>query len=232
MKEHIYTIPLNDYFGKLEDCPLCGLFDMMEKNEIETVTGASMMEPSVRIKTNEQGFCEHHFDMMLQIGKRLPIALILQSHMENIYSALYNKKGDNQLKFLTALENDCYVCNRINKNMESVYNNLFYLYKNEQSFAELFSKQKLFCFHHYGELLSYGTKNLSKKEFNIFFETVNNIEMNYLKTLQGDIDWFCKKFDYRFTNEDWKNSKDAIERTVYTLTGKKPEFKSIINTTI
>ena len=25
---------------------------------------------------------------------------------------------------------------------------------------------------------------------------------------------FCKKFDYRYKDEDWKNSKDSVERAV------------------
>ena len=226
MKEHIYTIPLNEHFSKLEGCPLCGLFDMMERNEIETVTGASMMEPDVRIKTNEYGFCERHFSQMLLVGKKLPVALILESHINEIYKDINRKKGDVQAKRLKTLEGDCYVCRRINGNMDSVFSNLFYLYRNDANFRDLFAKQKFFCLPHYRELIEYGAKILPKKDFAAFFEIAESIEMRYLETLHGDIDWFCRKFDYRFAKEDWKNSKDAIERTVYTLTGHMPKFRS------
>ena len=69
MAEKIYTIPINEAFDKtLEsetpDCPLCLLRRMLEKNEIERITGAAMMEPDVRIETNKKGFCRRHFDMM------------------------------------------------------------------------------------------------------------------------------------------------------------------------
>lgn len=226
MKEHIYTIPINEHFSKLEGCPLCGLFDMMERNEIEAITGASMMEPAVRVKTNEYGFCERHFGQMLLVGKKLPVALILESHLNEIYKEINKKKGDVQAKKLKNLEEDCYVCRRISDNMESVFSNIFYLYRHDENFKELFAKQKFFCLPHYRELLEYGAKYLSKKEFAAFFEVANKIEMSYLETLHGDIDWFTRKFDYRFAKEDWKNSKDAIERTVYTLTGHMPKFKS------
>ncbi|MBQ6053618.1 MAG: hypothetical protein IJL30_10120 [Clostridia bacterium] len=226
MKEHIYTIPLNEHFSKLEGCPLCGLFDMMERNEIETVTGASMMEPDVRIKTNEYGFCERHFSQMLLVGKKLPVALILESHINEIYKDINRKKGDVQAKRLKTLEGDCYVCRRINGNMDSVLSNLFYLYRNDVNFRDLFAKQKFFCLPHYRELIEYGAKIFPKKDFAAFFEIADSIEMRYLETLHGDIDWFCRKFDYRFAKEDWKNSKDAIERTVYTLTGHMPKFRS------
>ena len=37
--------------------------------------------------------------------------------------------------------------------------------------------------------------------------------------IQEDISWFIKKFDYRYENESWKNSKDAGERTVNKARG-------------
>ena len=54
MAEKIYTIPINEAFDKtLEsetpDCPLCLMRNMLEKNELERITGAAMMEPDVRI---------------------------------------------------------------------------------------------------------------------------------------------------------------------------------------
>ncbi len=229
MKEHIYTIPLNDHFGKKCGCPLCSLFAMLETNEITTITGASMMEPSIRIKTNEQGFCFRHYEMMTKKGKRLPVALIMQSHLEEIRSDLEKKNGQSQEKYLDRLEQSCYVCNRINGNMEHIFSNLFHLYRNDEEFNKLFKEQPMFCVPHYRQLLKYGMKFLTKKEFNEFYKVVYGIEKNYLETLQGDIDWFCKKFDYRFAKEDWKNSKDSIERTVYTLTGTEPYKKGEID---
>ena len=35
-----------------------------------------------------------------------------------------------------------------------------------------------------------------------------------MERVNGDLDWFIKKFDYRFQNEPWKNSKDAIQRSI------------------
>ena len=43
-----------------------------------------MMEPDVRIKTNEQGFCKTHYDMMFTRKNRLGMALMLESHLAEI----------------------------------------------------------------------------------------------------------------------------------------------------
>ena len=61
MAETIYTIPINEAFDKAEDserpiCPFCELYEMLEKNALETTMGAAMMEPDIRIETNKHGF--------------------------------------------------------------------------------------------------------------------------------------------------------------------------------
>ena len=59
--EQIYTIPINEAFDQAladekPDCPFCKLWSMLEKNALEAVMGAAMMEPDVRIETNRRAF--------------------------------------------------------------------------------------------------------------------------------------------------------------------------------
>ena len=35
-----------------------------------------------------------------------------------------------------------------------------------------------------------------------------------LNRIIEDVDWFQKKFDYRFKDADWKDSKDAVQRAM------------------
>ena len=43
-----------------------------------------------------------------------------------------------------------------------------------------------------------------------------------LQRVKGDLDWFTAKFDYRNAHADWKNSKDAVQRTMQKLQGGYP----------
>lgn len=221
MAEHLYTIAINEHFGKKCGCPVCSLHSMLEKNEIDTITGAAMMEPSIRIETNRLGFCDEHFNMMITNGKRLPVALILQSHLEEIRIRINSSKPDATDKYLTNLEKSCYVCSKLDDKMKNVYSNIVYLWKTEDSFRKLFSEQPRVCLPHYRALLA-ASKELGRKDRLAFCEALGVVTESSLEALSGDIDWFCKKFDYRFAKEDWKNSKDAIERTVEALTSKLP----------
>lgn len=43
-----------------------------------------------------------------------------------------------------------------------------------------------------------------------------------LDRVQEDIDWLIEKYDYRNKEADWKQSKDAVQRTMEKLTGGHP----------
>jgi hypothetical protein len=60
---------------------------------------------------------------------------------------------------------------------------------------------------------------MNKKSFKAFFDDAQSIESEYVKTLEADVSWFCKKFDYRYDEEPWYNSKDSIPRAIKFLTG-------------
>ena len=59
---------------------------------------------------------------------------------------------------------------------------------------------------------AYAKAKLSKKLYPEFEKTAKAIEEGYYTELNEDISWFCKKFDYRYDEEPWYNSKDAVER--------------------
>ena len=104
--------------------------------------------------------------------------------------------------------------------MSDVYTNLFYIYSKEKEFRNKLAAAPHFCLKHWGELLEKGEKQLSKKEFKEFTETIFTIQKKYFDSLKEDIKWFIKKFDYRFAEEDWGTSKDAIERIIRVVSGQ------------
>lgn len=63
--EKIYTIRITEAMNQKCGCPLCTVEDKLEADELERILGAAMMEPDVRVKTNEQGLFEKHLDRLL-----------------------------------------------------------------------------------------------------------------------------------------------------------------------
>ena len=47
-----------------------------------------------------------------------------------------------------------------------------------------------------------------------FIDALNNVYFDNMERVNEDISWFIDKFDYRYKNEPWKNSKDALPRGI------------------
>ncbi len=228
--EQIYTIPVNEAFEASRDdaacgCAFCALYRRLEENELDLILGASMMEPDVRIKTNKQGFCKTHYDMMFVRKNRLGMALTLESHLcelakdisENPLMSLMGAAGKRAEKRLVSLEESCYVCGRIGYHFTHMAETAVMLWEKDEAFRDKLRAQPMFCLPHYRLLLATGAKRFKKKELAEFSAACAKVTEGYLAELQKDVSWFCKKFDYRYEEEPWYNSKDAVERAMKFL---------------
>ncbi len=235
--EQIYTIPVNEAFEQSAGeescgCPFCLMYSKLQENELELILGASMMEPDVRLKTNELGFCKEHYNMMFARSKRLPLALMLESHLDSVAKELSSgnmgslfvvKRGENAAKRLDTLSHSCYICDRIEYNFSRMIETAALLWQNDPAFRTKAQNAPYFCLPHYGRFIKAARERMQKKEFGEFYKTISELEMRYFDKLREDVSWFCKKFDYRYENEPWYDAKDAPERARLVLTGGSME---------
>lgn len=238
--EKIYTIPINEAFderlsGEKSGCPFCALRRKYEHDELELILGASMMEPEIRIKTNEKGFCGDHFGKMLRFRKRLPLALMLESHLEetkavtkdNPAAALLKGAGSGVPEKLGTLEKSCYLCERIDGTMGKVFSNAVWLWDNDPDFRKKIDAMPYFCLPDFRAWLNAARTELKKKDYGDFYKQTSKVVNGYLDSLKDDVGWFCKKFDYRYENEPWGNAKDSVERAVAFLSGERdPDYEN------
>lgn len=230
MNEQLYTIPVNDAFDQDCECPVCSMYQVLENNAIDFVMGPSYMEDDVRMETDKIGFCSNHIKLMYKNQNRLGLALMLKTHMDRTIkdltplmdkkpgasSGLFKKKSAESpiVDYIHDLTYSCYVCRKINGMFSLHIASLLYLYKTEEEFREKFKNSKGFCSKHYGLLYSEGQKYFSGENQNRFLTDLNHVYLENLKRVRDDLEWFTDKFDYRYANEPWKNSKDALPRTI------------------
>lgn len=247
MRYHIDTIPVWDSLKLDGECLLCALHRKTELGEAERYLGASVMEPDTRIQVNDKGFCPHHHAMLFGMSNRLGHALMLESHLTETrqrtgkaFAALEKaakayasasmlerlKKGsaaradmERLADELTAMASSCIMCDSINENMERYLHTFFHLYQNDTEFRRRFCDSKGLCLPHMAELIRWAPQELPAKDVGEFIGRLTAMETANLDRMQEDISWFIKKFDYRFQNEPWHNSQDAVERTVNKLRG-------------
>ena len=222
-----FTIPVNEAFeasaaDPARGCPLCALYRKLENDELELILGASMMEPDIRIQTNRKGFCRLHYDLMFVRKNRLGMALTLESHLAELKKELRDGgigggQGSKPARRIGELEQSCYICGRISPNFEKMVDTAVYLWESDEEFPDKLRAQPYFCLPHYRRLLEYGQRRLGKKKNPAFAAACAAVVEGYLETLQTDVSWFCRKFDYRYQDEPWNNSKDAVERAIRFL---------------
>lgn len=242
MKEQLDMIPVNDAFNAEDECPFCYLERQSEQRAIRYALGpgASYMEPDVRADTDRLGFCRQHFKKLFDYGNALGNALVMQTYYVGMLKRLEaeidsfqmpgkkglfsKKKEEGELPILTwAKETDgnCFLCNRLNYNMDRYYTTFFYMIK-EADFRQKVENSKGFCMHHFGKLLEQAEGKLKEGQREWFYETVLHLMKEHLARVQEDLDWFIDKFDYRNASAPWKNSQDAVQRAMQKLRGGYP----------
>lgn len=247
MKEQIYTIPLNDAFLAGDECPFCHIARNLEQHAINFVlgSGASYMEDDIRAQTDQLGFCRTHYEKMYAYGNRLGAGLILSTHLKkknqelsellHNYTAgrtsrrgLFRKSPSSEDKktpigqWVQEQESHCYICDYINDTYARYLDTFFEMYRKNPEFRQLFANSRGFCLPHFGDLVEGAESRLSAKENEAFLNTLFPLMEANLKRVQGDIEWFCDKFDYRNKNADWKNSRDALQRCMQKMAGGHP----------
>ena len=228
MKEQLYTIPVNEAFEKDCECPVCAMRQSLEKASVEYTLGPSYMEDDIRMVTDRIGFCGKHIKELYRQQNRLGLALIMKTHMDNTIKevekfskapaaggGLFKKKeGAPLVEYIKRLERSCFVCERVENVFERYIATVFYLYEKESEFRERFAQSKGFCNKHYALLYAEAPRNLSGAKREEFIEALNQVYLENIKRVRDDLDWFIDKFDYRYAEEPWKNSKDALPRAI------------------
>ena len=239
MKEQLYTIPLNDAFKANDECPFCYIERNLEQHAINYVlgSGASYMESDIRSETDNYGFCRTHFKKMYEYGNRLGCGLILSTHIKKKNDELAKQlasykptkisplqrfkkttsEQNNVCQWIQEQESQCYICNYYAHTYERYLDTFFELYKKDPEFVKLLKNSKGFCIHHFGDLLKKAEQKLSEKDLSILWDIISPLMLENMQRVQADVEWFCDKFDYRNKDADWKNSKDAVQRTMQKM---------------
>lgn len=248
MKEKLYTIELTDAVKSGDECLFCWLERKLEQEMLEFVLGASYMEDDIRGETSKKGFCRHHTKMMFDYGNNLGNAWILKSRLEYLNQELKRqmdhyvpgkgpglfgklRKAEKAVQesassgaetWLRSEESHCYVCGR----MEMVYGRMLdtfvYMLRNDPDFCRLLMGSKGFCLHHFADVLRVCEEKLKPQEKEKWIPELGTLMERNLHRVQEDIDWLIEKYDYRNRDADWRQSQDAVQRTMQKIVGIYP----------
>ena len=234
MRESILTIPVNEVFEPKEGCPICRMRDTVEEHICEYIMGAAMMEPDVRMETNELGFCLTHFEMLMQQNNRLSLGLMLNSYLENARKNIFEKKSlffskSAKQRKAAEIEETCFVCSKVQWGIDHMLETVFTMYLKDPKFKNLFKAQEYICVPHYNMLSIKASEKLQKADLADFNSALDKLLEDYIKQLNSDVNDFCNSFDYRNAGKlhtpEMEHVRSSVERSISFLTGRKPRVK-------
>ena len=236
MKEKIYTIPITESYEQDSECPFCFIEKNLENDAVSYALGAAMMEPDYRIISNDKGYCNKHFSMMLSQPNKLSLALVLETHiaeltkkLENIKPApieekgLFSKKEVPSTDDIKALSHSCVICDKIEETLKRYTEVFFYMWEKDDEFKEKVLNSKGFCMKHYSRLVEAAYSNLKHPEE--FTMPVHKLQLENLKRIYEDVHRFTLKFDYRNKDMEWGTAQDAPKRCAEKLRGYTIQVK-------
>lgn len=222
MKYDICTIPVSEVFEKAEGCPVCAIKNEIENRLIDFIVGDAMMEPSVRVETNKKGFCERHLSQIVSQQKRLPIALMLDTHLEYIQNNMLGKKYKKSMSESARTAADsCFICEYLEDSYRHSLATLVLMYANDEDFRKIFNSREYICFEHYADLLEAAGKHLKSRARNDFTAACSRIVEKQCAEMRGNLKTFIDAFDYRTEDKSMsEDSKKSIEKIVRFLVAK------------
>ena len=248
MKEQIHTIPISDAMENTGECPFCYIERKTEEHMMNFVLGhgASYMESDIRDMTDREGFCRAHFKKMFDFGNSLGNAWILKTlykrHIEEMNKefknfkpngsgkkgGLFGKKeteGKNSIvDWINRRESSCFICTSVKNTFNAYMKTFFDMYKKDADFRRKVAETKGFCLDHFKVLCEGADEMLSGKEQKEFYDTMLPLMQKNMERVYEDVAWFIEKYDYKNRDADWKDSKDAIQRSMQKLRGSDPSL--------
>lgn len=241
MKERIYTIPVNDAFAEDGECALCRMRRKLSEDLVTYFLGPSLMEPDVRIHTNEKGFCRDHAAALYNRREnRLGLALVLHTHAVEtagaakvvLAKAAATPRGgalrrgrDFKAGLLEAADRierrtgTCAMCDRLHTTMDRYVDVILWQYFEEKEFRVRFDTCKGFCLSHTADLLRGAAQHLGQEQAEFFVKSLARVSGTGLDRLTGEVEWFTQMHDHRNRDASWGTSKDALPRMIRKLTG-------------
>jgi len=209
----------------------------LESDSLVYTLGPSYMEDDTRAQTDKLGFCPEHWEKLYACQNRLGLSLIMHTHIKYLsrimdkqtdvkkplkHAGMFAKSADPSeplYKSLNEAECGCFICARVNRILERYIDTMFYMWPRTPELLTLARKCGGFCLAHFVMILKIGPDTLKESDWLEFMNAVFPIQRQTLESLEADLDWFIRKYDYRNAGEPWGNSKDALPRAIKAIGG-------------
>ncbi len=233
---------VHDAYREGGECPLCRLTDGAERSYLRSFQGSRVMEPNVRIKTNESGFCGEHYKRLYQGENKLGLGLVVHTHLQSWLPRLRKsldeagrpedaartrkdrKAGGGRrealLENLGVLRDSCFICDMLAMDRNRYVETILYLWKEDKEFRATLLGSRGFCIVCFREVAVKAQEYFKEADRTVFFGELAPIMIQSLERLERDLFEFTQLFQDSNKSLGTEEQRTALVRTLQKLAGR------------
>ena len=235
MKIQLETIPVWDGVKEGSECFICTLMKRAEEDGVRYYLSSAVMTPEIRVETNRDGFCSHHFQLLAEGGKPQPLALVMDTYYEEskrIFQRDFDRIRDagsprrldkavsGFFESVDRRDKGCLICSRMEERLERYCYTVAALWKEDADFRKALEASKGFCLHHTRELYRMAKEALGGDDLVEYGKLLFSLLARNLDRVQHDDWWMTQKYKSENKDKPWNGCEDAQKRAVYKLIGE------------
>jgi len=232
---------VHDAYREGGECPLCWLMDAGERSYLRSFQGSRVMEPNVRIKTNESGFCREHYKRLYRGENKLGLGLVVHTHLQTWLPRLRKaldearrpedaarpRKGGKgaggrrgtPLETLKDLRDSCFICDMLAMDRNRYVETILYLWKEDEEFRGTLLGSRGFCIEHFRVVAGKAEEYLKEADRAGFFAELVPIMIQSLERLERDVFEFTQLFQDSNKSLGTEEQRTALVRVLQKLAG-------------
>jgi hypothetical protein len=193
------------------------------------------MEPSVRLATNEKGFCPRHYRELYARENKLGLALVVDTHLQAalpraraafallLSGASDGRRGGERIEqavsSLAALHDRCFICDMLAVDSDRYAFTVLYLWGKDPDFLPVFRASRGFCLDHFLSVLAAARKLLRRDRLQQWLADTIPLMQGSLERLEGELQAFIDLYHDQNRSLGTDEERSALRRSLQKLAG-------------
>ncbi len=223
---------VHDVYARPGECPLCVLMDAAEETYLRSFSHSRVMEPNVRLKTNESGFCPVHYRMLYERENKLGLGLVVHTHLAHVLPGLREAiegaarpgrgsadRLDRAVARIERLRDACFVCELLRADLDRCCFTILYLWDRDPEFLPAFRGSRGFCLPHFAAMAAAARRLLRADRRERWMAEAAQLMVGALGRLEREILAFTQLHQASRSDLGTEEERTALARTLQKLAG-------------
>ena len=225
---------VHDAYEDAGECPLCILHEAAEATYLRSFQHSRVMEPNVRVQTNETGFCPDHYGKLYRAENKLGLGLVVHTHLqqkipqiraalERIAEAGTGRRSRQSAAeaeaTLASMRDRCFICDMLRTDGERYAFTILYLWSKDAEFPARFQASRGFCMGHFLQMLSAAPKLLRPDRAQRWIDEAVALQIKSFDSLERDLLAFTQLSRSENSSLGSEAERTALGRTLQKLAG-------------